>query len=187
MKFKVGDKVRVKEDLNLYNDAVSEMLKYKGDIATIMKVFESNNCYKINIDNFGWLWTDEMFEPVEEDEDIVEENTIEYKGKKYDVYKEIDCDNNKFNKVLQLKEVKEEILDEEEKEYLNNVIKPFRNRIIGIKKEECCMSDLDVESEMIFIIDKKQGHSLLPFRKNSMYVGMKLNEPYTLEQLGLEE
>src|SRR5574344_1431094 len=180
MKFKVGDKVRIRKDLNLYNNydncgAVSEMLEYKGDIATILKVFELSNCYKINIDNQQWHWTDKMFEPVEE--------AIKYKGKKYDVYKEIDCDNNKFNKVLQLKEVKEEILDEEEKEYLNNVIKPFRNRIIGIEKRECYMSDLDVESEIIFIKDKNQRHSLLPFRKNSMYVGMKLNEPYTLEQL----
>lgn len=46
---------------------------------------------------------------------------------------------------------------------------------------------LDVESEIIFIIDKNQGHSLLPFRNKRMYKGMESNEPYTLEQLGLEE
>ena len=182
MKFKVGDKVRIRKDLKvhkeydniIYDDTMS---KYKGKIATISGFGIRH--YYLDIDNRYNCWTDEMLEPVKED-------VIEYKNKIYDVYKEIDCDNNKFNKVLQLKEVKEEILDDIEKEYLENVIRPFRNRIIGIEKRECYMSDLDVESEIISIIDKNQGHSLLPFRKNSMYVGMKLNEPYTLEQLGLE-
>ena len=184
MKFKVGDKVRIIKDLNLYNDydncgTVSEMLEYKGDIATIMKVFELSNCYKINVDNQQWHWTDEMFEPVEE--------AIEYKGKKYDVYKEIDCDNNKFNKVLQLKEVKEEILDEEEKEYLNNVIKyvvePTHNEIYYISKEK-----YSGECYFINIHFKNIGNIPLPdFKDKRMYKGMKLNEIYTLEKLGLEE
>src|SRR5574344_2585046 len=139
MKFKVGDKVRIRKDLNLYNDydkcgAVSEMLEYKGDIATILKVSELSNCYKINIDNQQWHWTDEMFEPVED--------TIEYQNKKYDVrVKEENYRSpfiGEYGLRLTLTEHKEEILDDKEKEYLRNVIKyviePTKNKIKNITK-----------------------------------------------------
>ena len=69
-KFKVGDKVKVREDLVLgtkyymedvdeYEAVVSEMLSLKGQIVTIKDVYP--NGYLILEDE--WYWSDEMFEP----------------------------------------------------------------------------------------------------------------------------
>src|SRR5574344_950579 len=132
MRFKVGDKVRIRKDLNLYNDydncgTVSEMLEYKGDIATIMKVFELSNCYKINIDNQQWLWTDEMFEPVEE-------NTIEYKGKKYDVVEEKYYESiNEYTPTTAIKPVIRLMLKEHKDE--PNKIEKLSWQQVGYKKD----------------------------------------------------
>ena len=66
MKFKVGDKVRVRKDLVLNHTYgnyffVSIMEKFKGKIVTIISV--CNNRYEIEEDNKRCYWTDEMFEP----------------------------------------------------------------------------------------------------------------------------
>lgn len=72
--FKVGDRVRVRKDLNrddLYymangdyaDTVIFEMLNMAGMVVTITEV---RNCYEIK--ECGYCWTDEMFEP-----DVVEE------------------------------------------------------------------------------------------------------------------
>ena len=67
MRFKVGEKVRVREDLEVGKDYggqrfTEDMNKYKGEIATISYI---NEFYKLYIGNPCWYWTDEMLEPVE--------------------------------------------------------------------------------------------------------------------------
>lgn len=70
---KVGDKVRVRRDLeqNEYGGCyfTGEMDKYKGKQATIIegfKIFSGQTCYKIDIDSpRKWSWTNEMLEDVE--------------------------------------------------------------------------------------------------------------------------
>jgi ribosomal protein L19 len=67
MKYNVGDKVKIREDLvvgNMYgvNDFARKMAQYKGKTATITTTSEHNNMYHIDIDNECWYWTDEMFE-----------------------------------------------------------------------------------------------------------------------------
>lgn len=74
MKYKVGDKVRVRKDLNestYYGGygMYSEMLDKVGCVATIEKLL--SDCYRIN--ECGYMWTDEMFEGLAEDELTVEE------------------------------------------------------------------------------------------------------------------
>ncbi len=69
MKYKVGDKVRVKSDLydgGMYGccDLNEEMESYRGKIVTISLV--GRDCYEIEEDDTSYSWTDEMFEPVEE-------------------------------------------------------------------------------------------------------------------------
>lgn len=77
-------------------------------------------------------------------------------------------------------ERKEEILDEAEKEYLKAVIRPFRDKVKGITKEEC-------ENKQYIAIDIKNDSSIdLPtFKKNTMYKCMRVGKLYSLEELGL--
>lgn len=78
-------------------------------------------------------------------------------------------------------ERKKEILDEEEKKYLADVIRPFRQHIMFISKT-------GFDGEEFLKIDFKRpvnSFSLPFFKKNSMYKGMKVDQKYTLEELGI--
>lgn len=69
---KVGDKVRVREDLIVGSYYGGEMFCYgymeslKGRIATIVEVCDCLS-YDIDIDEEGWMWTEEMFEIIEKE------------------------------------------------------------------------------------------------------------------------
>ena len=83
-------------------------------------------------------------------------------------------------KVKLIIEAEEPILDEEEKEYLSNVIKPFRDRVKYIKKKGCD------NIEYIAIIIKNDDNLMFPnFEKGTMYKNLELNKEYSLEDLGL--
>lgn len=80
--------------------------------------------------------------------------------------------------------IKKPILDEVEKEYLSNVIKPFRDRVEFIVKRSF------PKYEYIEIsyreINTFVGAVCLPiFKENTIYKNMKINEEYTLEDLEL--
>jgi hypothetical protein len=65
MKYKVGDKVRVKKDLVIDScygreDFVEEMKSFIGKIVTISKVIDEE--YMILEDDGDYAWTEEMFE-----------------------------------------------------------------------------------------------------------------------------
>lgn len=79
-------------------------------------------------------------------------------------------------------ELAKEILDETEKEYLNNVIKPFREKVTSIQK------DGNRLKEYIKICIKNDANIGLPyFETDTMYKGMKIYKEYTLTELGLED
>lgn len=81
-------------------------------------------------------------------------------------------------------EYKEPILNDEEKEYLSAVIKPFRKDVEYIMK----LPKFEWIQEEIYIhIGRSwRGNIELPtFKKGAMYKGMEINKRYTLEELGL--
>lgn len=77
MKYKVGDKVRIREDLvmgGIYDGsvAVDDMVDMCGNVVTIENIITIGRDdealgYYIKEDPNSYLWTDEMFEPVEEE------------------------------------------------------------------------------------------------------------------------
>ena len=82
MKYKVGDKVRVREDLSTdkrYDGCyvTHSMTKFVGKTVTIRKVRENLNRYEIKEDDRVWDWTDGMFEPLESENSTDETNVSE--------------------------------------------------------------------------------------------------------------
>ena len=80
-------------------------------------------------------------------------------------------------------EEKKEILDKVEKNYLARVIKPFRDKVECITKQK----DAIKKGKEFLTISIKNDISInFPdFDKNIMYKGMKLDEDYSLEELGI--
>lgn len=75
MKYKVGDKARVRSDLEIdgeYDEVTfcEDMAKVKGNIVTIKRVNECNGIYEIE-EADGYWWSDAMLEDIEEKEYIV--------------------------------------------------------------------------------------------------------------------
>ena len=67
MKYKIGDKVRVRKDLepgNFYGKDyyISSMDKFKGEKCVITEIWDQS--YQIN--DFGYWWSEEMFESVDD-------------------------------------------------------------------------------------------------------------------------
>ena len=82
-----------------------------------------------------------------------------------------------------------DILDEKEKEYLGNVIKPFRDRIIKIAKLEAitgfaCYICIFIKSIVPNSLSSAKIE-LPAFAKDTMYKNMQYGVEYTLEELGL--
>lgn len=79
-------------------------------------------------------------------------------------------------------EYKEQVLDETEKEYLKSVIKPFRNRVISVRK---WFNGIDYQ----IIISLDHGENLCKLPRfplgSKMYDGMNSKVWYTLKELGL--
>lgn len=83
MKYKVGDKVKVREDLSTWEEYDngccfnSSMTVFLGKTVTICGVREDINRYIIEEDYGTWNWTDSMFEPLESENSTDETNVSE--------------------------------------------------------------------------------------------------------------
>ena len=84
-----------------------------------------------------------------------------------------------------------DILDDAEKRYLSNIIKPFRKKVVGIcKNSESNGSQRIIINTIICslydrIINAPEYMKLPSFEKDKMYKGMVEERLYTLEELGL--
>lgn len=77
------------------------------------------------------------------------------------------------------------ILDNIEKEYLENIITPFKDKVRGIKK--CYFYDNREMEYISIILDSRVDSDIdLPhFKYNTMYRHMETNKEYSLKELGL--
>lgn len=68
MGFKIGDKVRIREDLNEYNfhDIVPEMLKYAGKESVITDVDKSVMFTSYELADIPYAWYNDSLEPIED-------------------------------------------------------------------------------------------------------------------------
>lgn len=83
-------------------------------------------------------------------------------------------------------EIEKPILDDVEKRYLENVLRPFKNRVMYVEK----VVQFGYESirYRVHLPKKEYGNMTCEFPyfdKETMYKGMKLDEQYSLEELGL--
>lgn len=154
MKFKIGDKVKIRKNVTLEEIANNWFNGCQRDTFIFLKdYFYSPRFYTTFTIR-----------------DIASNNAVK-----------ISTDSNWVNGVIF--EKLEEILDDKEKEYLKNVIKPFKNRISDIVKRE-------YNNEKSFIaIHTNNGEAIYfpKFEKGTMYEGMKVNKEYSLKELGLDE
>lgn len=169
MKFKVGDKVK-----GISNDYISTNVDMcLGEVKDVGKNY-INILVLDHIDTrrigkiFGAINPEGRFE------------IVESKNRKF--FKELP---NDFTGTLEVEKgyiVKKEILDDVEKEYLLNIIKPFKDKVEYICKR------VDLRGEFIIIEIVKDATIIFPtFNKTTMYKGMEVNKKYTLKELGLDE
>ena len=200
MRYKVGDKVKVRKDLAVDKDYdgyafVSSMEEFKGKIVTIESV--DGDHYHIEEDKFEFKfgWVDEMLEPIKVvtnwdkvKEELNLEDFVKHSGicsAIHRVRKENNCNGmycEECKKWLGQPYKEPSILNDTEKEYLKTVIKPWRKRIISIKVN---IFDEDSEYISIKIKDDALSTSLPTFKEGAMYKGMIRGMEYTLEDLDL--
>lgn len=196
MKFNIGDKVRVVRCRTHVN------CKNNNTIGNIIGIV-ANRCYPYELEGVNEIFREDELELVQEkrftkadlkdgDKCILKNGQVIFVDKTSDYgFSNIDKQLKYFNddasivrverpvKYETMFERKEEILDEVEKKYLADVIRPFRKHIMFISKT-------GFDGEEFLKIDFKRpvnSFSLPFFKKNSMYKGMKVDQKYTLEEL----
>lgn len=204
MKYKAGDKVKLKNRRGKLWNPDGEMDKYIGKTVTIISC--DDGTFSIN-DGSEWLFSFDDIEKLvsrqftksdlKDNHIVVYENGLkEIWGKNtnksmlkedltrsHKIYTEV-IEVWEFDKLVWKREEKPvEILDKVEKKYLSYFIKPFKNRVI-----EIILKKGFENKQYIIIRIKGEDPIYLPyFKPNTMYKGMELNKQYTLEELGLEQ
>lgn len=80
--------------------------------------------------------------------------------------------------------IKKAILNDVEREYLSNIIKPFRDIVTSVIKFDHCKYEYIAIKYRSF--DEYIGTVRFPdFKKGTIYKSMELDKKYTLEELGL--
>lgn len=143
-----------------------------------------------------YLTPEEFYNWEKENCDHTECNACPFKSANCNLYDEDSWVNHKelfsnefLNQELEINTL--DILDEKEKQYLQNVIKPFRDRVKSIAKQNYTNGydyiSISVSYPINNCFDYFGTDSLfLPvFKSETMYNNMKAGKKYTLEELGL--
>ena len=162
MKLKIGDKVKL-------NKNVKEFKYGRGLVRydEIGKITGFNICGDVIVDfptKYGWKG--------------LEEELVLVGRQKF--FKKLP---NNFTGTIEVENgyiVEKEILDDKEKEYLSNVIRPFRDKVEYIIK-----FDLLPEEYISICLPEHETTDLPCFKRGTMYKGMEIDKEYTLEELGL--
>ncbi len=168
MKLKVGDKVKLKNRRGKGWNSDGMMDKYIGKIVTVSSIILGNGFTIKEDDGRGfprWVFR------LEDIEYVVKQKHFKSLPNNYTGTIEVE------NGFIQEKE----ILDDTEKRYLKAVIRPFKNRVNHISKEDCYDGDCYISIEL-----DDDSIGLPNFKKGTMYNGMKDNKEYTLKELGLD-
>lgn len=211
MKFKIGDKVKLNKNIKDFRygragvsyeeiGTIIEINKYRYTVdfpshvswdGTEEELVLAEYTYedlkkspigtKVTFENGEVLVKDKenYFENVHECREIA--NLYNLKDNYSDLGKIIKIEEPEYKKVY---EYKPEILDEAEKRYLRNVIRPFKDKVKYVKKIVFFDGDTKIsirveENNKIWYI------GFPPFKKDRMYKGMIDDKEYTLEELGL--
>ena len=169
MKFKVGDKVKGLSDTYGITNTdmyLGEVKKVDDDYIEILILKHKNSIC------IGDIYT--ALNPEGRFEIVKNKNGKFFKSLPNDFTGTLEVENGYI--------VEKEILDDEEKEYLNAVIRPFKNRISNIVKR-----NFDSEKSYIVIHINSESFYFPYFKKGTMYEGMEADKQYTLKELGLDE
>ena len=217
MKFKVGDKVKIKENLSSKEYGVayfaSPMKKYKGKETKITYISPYEDTCHLDIDDGIWWWSEDMLEP-----HTSKITKKDLRDGDYCVFKNgdkaIKIGNyvGTHNAVVPLREYNnklehnfnprrdiirvdrptkyetiyknDEVLDSTEKKYLAAVIKPFKDKVEYIIKEDTNIGRQHISIKYNDGLDF-EWMKLPDFKLDTMYVGMQPDKEYTLKELGL--
>lgn len=80
-------------------------------------------------------------------------------------------------------EIEKPILDKVEKKYLENILRPFKDRVLYVTKNSCSGQ----RQYLLIVLDFYECINLPFFKENTMYKDMVSNKEYTLKELGLFE
>lgn len=164
MKFKVGDKVKLNK--NVKDFKYGKGIVGYDELGIIIEIDRDKDIH-VNFPSYwGWIG--------------IEEELVLVNGKKF--FKKLP---NDFTGTLEVEKgyiVEKEILDDVEREYLLNIIKPFKDKVENICKNS------HLFGAYIRIGIRGEADILFPyFKKNTMYKGMEVDKKYTLKELGLDE
>lgn len=142
-----------------------------------------------------YLTPEEFYNWEKENCNHTECNACPFKSANCNLYDEDSWVNHKelfsdkfLNQELEINTL--DILDEKEKQYLQNVIKPFKDRVKSIAKQNDTDSYEYISIGVSYPINKRNGcdtdYIWLPsFESGTMYRNIELDKKYTLEELGL--
>lgn len=136
MKYKVGDKARVREDLKagvVRKKGIpgirvdDEMLMYRGEEVTIT-VIDADGDYKIREDCGDWFWSDEMLEPIRNEKIVITSDGVTTIARKYDGKKTVKeakavCSkDDTFDFDVGAKQAMERLMAEDKPKYYNGKV-----------------------------------------------------------------